>query len=406
MDGEIPKLRTDLEFIPAQVKGKKGVVIKDSLGLIKNPVLLTGHDIEFLGLIDGKSSIRDIQVELMRRRGGVLVGSDEVQRVVSAFDKYFLLDSERFRLEKERVITEYAHIDVREAFLAGRSYPSSPEALRDYLASFFQEERESLQELPGKKIKALVAPHIDLEVGKKVYASAYHSVAKLSPEKVILLGTGHSLREHHLSLTEKDFETPLGRVKTDREMVRRLKAAGREVVSPDDFVHRSEHSLEFQLLFLQYLFEGGFTLVPLLCGSFHEVLDSVSRPSELPGMDAFLKEARKLVKESGNVLVVAGVDFSHIGPKFGHQQRASSLLREAKEHDRVLIDAFCRGDGEGFWEEEKRVQGRYNVCGFSSLTLLLELFPDSRGHLLDYDFWEEKPTQSAVSFAAIALEKK
>jgi hypothetical protein len=57
-----------------------------------------------------------------------------------------------------------------------------------------------------------------------------------------------------------------------------------------------------------------------------------------------------------------------------------------------------------FWEENRQVGDRYNVCGFSAIAILLEILGPSRGHLLKYDVWREEPTKSAVSFAAIAFE--
>jgi hypothetical protein len=43
------------------------------------------------------------------------------------------------------------------------------------------------------------------------------------------------------------------------------------------------------------------------------------------------------------------------------------------------------------------------VCGFSTLAILLELLAERKGYILGYDFWKEEPTQSAVSFAAVAF---
>ncbi len=176
------------------------------------------------------------------------------------------------------------------------------------------------------------------------------------------------------------------------------------MIASHDIDHKNEHSLEFQILFLQHLLEKDFKLMPILCGSFHKVLHRFSRPGEIPRMPVFIDELRAFLGEGkDSVLVVAGVDFSHIGPKFGHRHAASSMLLEAREHDRSLLEAISRGDVTAFWAEAQRVNNRYNVCGFSAIALLLELFSGRDGHLLGYDFWMEDATQSAVSFAALAF---
>jgi hypothetical protein len=158
------------------------------------------------------------------------------------------------------------------------------------------------------------------------------------------------------------------------------------------------------LIFLQHLFGTDFCFLPILCGAFPGSLASHSHPVEIPDVKEFIHNLELFVGEDpAETLVVAGVDFSHIGPKFGHAQRASSLLSETKDYDKVLIDSICRGDVQQFWAEITQVDNRYNVCGFSALACLMELFPDARGVCLDYEIWKEEPTQSAVSFAGIAL---
>ena len=90
----IPRLRTDIEFIPASYQGERAIFVKDSLGLIEKPVLLKSDVMEFLSLIDGERDIRDFQLELMRRKGGVFISLEEIKKMLSELDSAFLLDSE------------------------------------------------------------------------------------------------------------------------------------------------------------------------------------------------------------------------------------------------------------------------------------------------------------------------
>lgn len=406
MEMPIPRLRKDIEIIPTLYEGQKAFVVRDALGLIREPLLLRGELLTFISLVDGQKNIRDIQLDLIRQKRGSFISSEEVEKILSELDSFFLLDSERYRQEKKKIIASYSLLPLRSAYHAGRSYPSEPDKLRAMLDSFFSVKEEISLPFEGKKISALIAPHIDLEAGKKVYAKAYQALEKFQPKRVILLGTGHNLYGAFFSLTEKDFETPLGVVKAEKDWVSRLKEAGGKLVSSDDIAHRSEHSLEFQLLFLQYLFGSEFSLIPVLCGSFDETLDKVSRPREVPGMEEFLEELKLCIEETDSgSLIVAGVDLSHIGPKFGHDQRATSLLIEAKKHDKILLEALCKGDIKEFWSESRKVKNRYNVCGFSTLACLLEIQRGGKGYLLDYDFWLQDATQSAVSFAAVIMER-
>lgn len=404
MKDNVPKLRVDLEIIPTGYQGQNAFIVKDALGLINKPVLLYGDILQFVSLLDGRRNVRDIQLGLMRLRKGMLVSSDEVSQILTELDGLFLLDSDQYRKERDRIIADFVNLKVRPAALAGRAYPDSPDDLKSFLECFSQPGDQAFNLPEGKRTIALVAPHIDLTVGKNVYAKTYGFIRELSPKNIILLGTGHSIQGHLISLTEKDYETPLGRVKTDVGKVNALRQLGLPIIAPDDFAHRSEHSIEFQLIFLQRLFGTDFCCLPLLCGPFPGSMASISHPTEISDVDEFIHNLRLLIDEDpAETLVIAGVDFSHIGPKFGHERQASVLLAETKDHDRMLIDSICSGDVKRYWAEIKRVDNRFNVCGFSALACLMALFPGAKGECLGYEIWKEEPTQSAVTFAGIAL---
>jgi AmmeMemoRadiSam system protein B len=401
-----PTVRNDLEIVPVVYEGEEGFLIRDALGLIERPVIIQRDALAVLGLLDGRRTALDIQIEIVRRKGGEFLGAGQIEKLLDDLDAARVLDTPRFRRARKKLVDDYARATVREACLAGESYPSGEPALRGYLRFLLEGAEGPGPAVDPKKICALVAPHIELETGKKVFARAYASLRGLSPATIVLLGTGHSLQDGHYALTDKDFETPFGRVGTDRGAVAALREAGGEAVAPSDIAHRREHSLEFQLVFLQYLFGRDFSIVPILCGSFHRELGRVDRPSDIPGVGGFLAALREIVRGGGTgVLCVAGVDFSHVGPKFGHAEDAASLIAAAKKHDGALIDAACRGDLAGFWAESKRTGDRTNVCGFSALASLLEILPGARGIPLDYEVWREEPTRSAVSYAAIVFER-
>jgi AmmeMemoRadiSam system protein B len=209
------------------------------------------------------------------------------------------------------------------------------------------------------------------------------------------------------SLTEKDFETPLGKVKTDRGMVRKLREAGRPIISDNDFAHKAEHSLEFQVIFLQHLLApGSFTIIPILCGPVMTSLSGCTRQAYVEKAKPFLKALSEILEEEDEeTLLVAGVDFSHIGPKFGHDMPATHLESQSQNHDQKLLKAVSEGKTDEFWEESLRVADRFNVCGFSAMAGLMEVIPPSKGHVLDYQCWHEQATRSAVSFAAVVFLK-
>ena len=402
-----PRARHDLEFFPARQDGQEFVLVRDHLGLAPEGTAVGLPLYQFMTLLDGRNSIRDLQTTFMRQQGGVLVGSEEILGLLSNLDAAHLLDSEAFQSAKDEIIAEFTIKRVRPASHSGKSYPDDPAALRVRLNEILPGPLDALFDASAfsGKIEALVAPHIDLDVGYKSYGQAYRMLQHRTPSRVVILGTGHQLQEGLFSLTDKDFETPLGIAKNDGDAVDRLREAGRGMVATDDFIHRSEHSIEFQVIFLQHVMDRkDFTIVPILCGSLQEGLPAYNRQAFVERVAPFLESLKGILAEPGHdTLLVAGVDFSHTGPKFGHEYTARAMESESREHDRILLEHLCTFDSDGFWRESARVQDQYHVCGFSALACLLEVLPKCRGALLDYEIWHEAPTESAVSFASVVF---
>ena len=398
-----PIARRDLEFFPVQHQGQQFVLIRDHLGLVPEGKAVGLPLYQVMTLLDGTTTVRDLQMELMRHKGGVIVGTDEINDLLALLDESFLLDSERFKNAKERIIADFTSRRIRPCSHCGKSYPENPSELRARLDEILNSEL-SIPE-PEGQIEALIAPHIDLNVGYKSYSSAYQLLKHTSPSRVILLGVGHQLQNALFSLTDKDFETPLGITKSEQAQIRRLREAGRGIIASDDFIHRSEHSIEFQIIFLQHLLaDNPFTIIPILCGSLQMGLPEYTRQAYQEKAGPFLENLKEiLVDPDQETLFVAGVDFSHTGPKFGHEMPATHLENSSREHDQNLLKHLSRLDATNFWKESRRVNDQFNVCGFSALACLLEVLPECHGKILNYEIWHEEPTRSAVSFASIVF---
>jgi AmmeMemoRadiSam system protein B len=402
MDEKIPLMRRDLEFFPIQQGDQQMILIKDHLGLVREGQGIALQLYQFMTLLDGTKNIRDLQMELMRQRGGILVDSDEVNRLLGKLDEFYLLDSDNFKSAQKKIVDDFAVQKVRPCSHCGRSYPHNASELKKRLDEILTGEQQA--QAPDEKIMALVAPHIDLDAGAAVYASAYQMLNDVAPSRVILLGTGHRLMNKLFCLTDKDFETPLGIIKSESNLIQKLQEAGKEVVAGDDFAHRSEHSIEFQIIFLQHLFGSDkFTIIPILCGSILACLPEYQRSTYRKKADPFLQKLKSLIDEE--TLVLAGVDFSHIGLKFGHDRPADYIENQAMTHDRSLLKYLCQMDTDQFWQESINIQDGFNVCGFPALACMLEVLPPGKGKVLNYYLRHEKPTQSAVSFAAVVFTK-
>ncbi len=401
MNEPLPLMRKDLQFIPLQHEGQQLVLIRDQLGLVEEGKAISPALYQVMVLLDGTRTMRDLQMVLMRQKGGVLVGTDEVKALLDHLDDSCLLDSERFRVARDRIVAEFASKKVRPCSHCGQSYPKDVSELEGRLNEILASQPPIPK--PGGKIRALVAPHIDFAAGHRVYSRAYQTLSYTAPSRVVVLGVRHSLAGELFSLTDKDFETPMGVIRNEQTLINELREVGGDIISESDFPHRSEHSIEFQAIFLQHLLKGkDFTIIPILCGSIQSCFPDCSRDVYLEKATPFLNKLRETLMEAeGETLLVAGVDFSHIGPKFGHERPAQYLEGQSEAHDKNLMEYLCKLDADRFWEESRNVNDQFNVCGFSALACMLEILPPCKGEVLGYQLWHEEATRSAVSFAAI-----
>ncbi len=397
-----PRSRRDLHVQQVEQEGQNLLVVQDPLGVFKEALCLTEFAGALLSLLDGVRTLEEIEA-LFRPVSGDPLPPGFIRARIEEMSRRGLLEDEDFLRRRGEILEEYRRAEVRPPSHAdGSTYPTVPECLSEWLEAIL-DSAPSDGGWNGEDPRVVVAPHIDFRVNTSVYARAYRTLRGRHYDRVVLLGTGHAIAEGIYCPTLKAYSSPLGVTRTDTSATRRLLEAADGIAAPDDFPHRGEHALEFQLLFLQHLFgPDNFELVPILCGPMHDLVEKTTRLGQVPWVRPFLEALRKVIHEEGRrTLVVAGVDFSHVGLRFSHDITAREMLEETRRHDRDLIDAFTRWDAQAFWDLERRSGAHFNVCGFSTLTTILEAVETGGGTCLGYDVWDDHPTGSAVTFAAL-----
>ena len=408
---ERPKIRA-VEAFPVEQNGQTLVCLRDSSGVAPNPVILGMGAYFIITLFNGVNDLRDVQVAFMKRFGEMLP-LEQLTGLVEALDRALFLDSPAFHEREQSERAAFLALTERPAALAGLCYSREPLALRAELGAFFDPPEgpgRALPRKPGASLKGLIAPHIDPRRGAAAYAHAYAELmAHDPPELVIILGTSHQGAGPELfSATRKNYATPLGAVETDRDFVESLAARfkGGDLLG-DEILHRGEHSIEFQALFLAYaLGVRGYQIVPILVSSFHEMVASGLAPSDDPRVHSFLDALNDLLgAEKRDVLVLAGVDFAHVGRKFGDSFAADEgvALRIQRE-DLELIENIKRGDPDGFFADILRDRDARKICGLSPMYTQLTLLKGRAGRLLKYGIAMEPQTESCVSFASLAID--
>ena len=150
----------------------------------------------------------------------------------------------------------------------------------------------------------------------------------------------------------------------------------------------------------------GYQVVPILVSSFHEMVVSGITPARDPRVASFVEAMRaELDAENRRVLILAGVDFAHVGNKFGDAFTADRAVAErVKREDLGLIEYIKRGDPDGFFADILKDRDARRICGLSPMYTQLELLRGHRARLLKYGIAMEPQTDSAVSFASLAID--
>ena len=416
MDG-IPRIRP-IDAFPVEQDGKTLVYLKDPLNLA-TPIGISPVGYFILAHFDGQHSVVDIQ-EAYAKKFGSLLPSDELKKFVDMLDEHYYLQSERFEKHQDAVVEEFRSLPTRAAAHVGGVYQADPVELVRQLDGFFTAAQGP--GLPDARMlastpKAIVAPHIDFHRGGPAYAWAYKSLAESAgADLYILLGTSHCSGRSPYILTLKDFETPLGLVETDREFVQKLQASCTEDCFADEYLHRGEHSLEFQVVLLKYIAhkraeltgrpERPFKIVPILVSSFHSSVVSQTLPDESAPVGDFLAALRNLAEQdSREICFVAGVDLAHVGRQFGDREPITEdFLKWVESEDRALVSCLEQLDAPGFFQAVAKDQDKRRICGFSPLYSLIRLLDGAQGKHLKYSQAFTPETGSAVTFTSLIFQ--
>jgi hypothetical protein len=218
-------------------------------------------------------------------------------------------------------------VRVRPPAVAGRFYPTDPDALAALVDSLLAKVRPLRHH---RRPVAVVAPHAAFRFSGPVAATAYAHLSHWRGEvaRVVVLGPAHFTPLHGMALpTVEAFDTPLGPIPVDADA--RTIAAGLSDVVVDDGPHAREHAIETQLPFLIRTLGSGIPVLPVVVGD--------TRPRAVATLLSEL--------DAPGTIVVVSTDLSH------YLNRAQARERDTRTAAAVLArngDALQPRDACGF----------------------------------------------------------
>lgn len=242
----------------------------------------------------------------------------------------------------------------RHAVYAGTFYDGRERGLIQSIEDCFQSHLgpESLPEgiiYPDDDIPFFLVPHAGYMYSGPVAASSYFEMSKYKvPETVIILGPNHTGFGADIGVPNNitEWETPLGSVEINHELIDRLMDINSTIRKNDDS-HVREHSIEVQLPFLQYILHEPFQIVPI--AMMNQSYDS----------SMMLGETIAKIIANKNVVVIASSDLTHFE---SHES--------AKNKDSQVLEAIERMDAKSMYDVKYKL--RVSMCGYGPIAATLE----------------------------------
>lgn len=278
---------------------------------------------------------------------------------------------------------------MRSCIVCGSFYESDKSKLRDQIKQCFLSIKGP--GLPKNKSKntilGCIVPHAGYFFSGACAAHAYKKIAESNiSKKIILIGPNH----HGFSsgISDEDWQTPLGIVKTDNKLVEKI--AENTELEINNELHFKEHSIEVQLPFLQYVLDD-FEICAITLGS-----------------DINL---RKLGQDFSKIydgeLIIVSSDFTHFGFNYGYMPFARDIDKNLKNLNNEAIEKVLNNDVEGFLEYLKKTKN--TICGRNGIVVFLNMIKNINTknkllcHYKSSDIIEDK--MNSVSYVSILFEK-
>lgn len=390
--------------MPSPVPDRPGLLIRDPFRYSQTTLIIPPVLVPCLQCFDGERTELDVKAMLVRATGD-LDTTELAAHLIDTLSRSGFLENEIFERMKDERQRAFAAAPKRDAVHAGGAYPDEIEPLRTTLGRYMG----APQAVPADELVGIAAPHVSPEGGWQSYRAAYGMMSPAYRERTfVILGTSHYGEGERFGLTRKAFVTPLGESIVDVALVDWLEQQAAPAIQMEDYCHAVEHSIEFQVLFLQHLYGPQIRILPILCGPYARSIYAGGKPEQDENVRRFLGALGEMAgREDERLFWVLGIDMAHIGRRYGDAFAARAdqgVMVEVAARDQGRIERVAAGDAEGFWNLVQEKRDDLKWCGSSPLYTFLKAVPQARGNLLRYEHWNIDE-QSVVSFGGIAFSE-
>jgi len=194
-------------------------------------------------------------------------------------------------------------VQTRKPIVSGQFYPGDRNACIDEMNRCLEEY--TLPESLPETIVAGIVPHAGWVFSGSAAAAVFAAI-KHRHERVdsfVVFGAAHAYFGRTPAIYAAGaWLTPLGEVPIDEELARQLLDKG--VAQTDSAAHTSEHSIEVQVPFIQYLFRDA-KILPIVVPPTDDAIQLGTDTGEIIGCS------------ENRIICVGSTDLTHYGPRYG-----------------------------------------------------------------------------------------
>ncbi|KAI8054438.1 MEMO1-like protein [Syncephalis plumigaleata] len=279
---------------------------------------------------------------------------------------------------------------IRKATHSGSWYSSNRNELDRELQQWLQAVPTQTEEdiaIPVKNARAIIAPHAGYAYSGETAAYAYKCIDPSAVKRVFILGPSHHVYMSGCAISGyTEYETPLGPLKLDQEVIEELKKTGQfEVMS--ESTDEDEHSIELHLPYIYKIMESkrnDYTIVPILVGALNRLRE-----------EFYGKLLAPYLADPANLFIISS-DFCHWGKRFSYTfytvaDPPSQAPSTASQFSVYTVPIHSYREGMRLIEEmDPRIfhnylkRSRNTICGRHPIAVLLwaisQLHTDNTSH--------------------------
>lgn len=279
---------------------------------------------------------------------------------------------------------------MRHPLVAGQFYEADFERLNKQIKNCFL-NKYGPADLPVKKRKGkllgVISPHAGYEYSGQCAAWAYKKIAESNfIDTFIILGPSH-IGSLDISIATEDFQTPFGAIKINKEITSELLKYS--FIKEDNEIHRTEHSIEVQLPFLQFVnreYIKKLRIVPIIIGTYNQKL------------------AEAITDLEKEFIVIASSDFTHYGSDYNYTPFVFNKKENMYALDKEIIETIKKLNAEEFlkFTKNKTVCGRLPIATMMDIARWNKIKPDLLQYYTSGDISQDY--NNAVGYAAMSFK--